>query len=165
MKLLDARQIKQKIERLAIEILEHNFDEKELIFAGINNTGTLVAERLKTEIQRISPDVSIKMATISLSPANPLEKEVGFDMKVSDLEGKVVIVIDDVVNTGRTLHYAMKPFFSTLPKKIEVAVLVDRKHKSFPIVADYVGLSLATTLKENIHVDIRGAKEEAVYLN
>ena len=80
-------------------------------------------------------------------------------------EGKVIIIVDDVANTGRTLFYAMKPIFQIIPKKVEVAVLVDRMHKSFPIKIDYMGLSLATTLKENIEVKIRDVKEQAVYLN
>ncbi|MEL6989936.1 MAG: phosphoribosyltransferase family protein, partial [Bacteroidota bacterium] len=72
--------------------------------------------------------------------------------------------VDDVANTGRTIFYAFKPLFEILPKKIEVAVLVDRKHKSFPIKVDYVGLSLATTIQENIDVQILNTEDKAVYL-
>jgi pyrimidine operon attenuation protein/uracil phosphoribosyltransferase len=70
-----------------------------------------------------------------------------------------------VANTGRTIFYAVQPLLQVLPKKVEVAVLVDRQHKSFPIKADYVGLSLATTLLEDIDVQIRDVQEMAVYLN
>ena len=85
-------------------------------------------------------------------------------MPIEQVAGKVVIIVDDVANTGRTIYYAIKPLLDTLPKKVEVAVLVDRKHKSFPIQSDYVGLSLATTLKENIDVQIREVQEWAVFL-
>jgi pyrimidine operon attenuation protein/uracil phosphoribosyltransferase len=86
-------------------------------------------------------------------------------MPIKEVKNKVIILIDDVANTGRTIFYATKPLMEVMPKKIEVAVLVDRKHKSFPIRVDYVGLSLATTVKEHIDVQIRGVEEVAVYLN
>ena len=73
--------------------------------------------------------------------------------------------MDDVANTGRTIFYAIKPLLDILPKKVEVAVLVDRTHKAFPIRVDYYGISLATTLKETINVEIRKKKERAVFLN
>ena len=85
---------------------------------------------------------------------------------IADIKaGKVIIIVDDVANTGRTIFYAMKPLFNILPKEVEVAVLVDRKHKSFPILVDYVGLSLATTMKESIDVQILSVEEKAVYLS
>jgi pyrimidine operon attenuation protein/uracil phosphoribosyltransferase len=73
-------------------------------------------------------------------------------------------VVDDVANTGRTVFYACKPILETLPKKLETVVLVDRMHKSFPIKVDYVGISLATTLMENIDVRISDKEEMSVYL-
>ena len=86
------------------------------------------------------------------------------DIDESLFKNKVVIIVDDVANTGRTIFFAFKPFLDILTKKVEVAVLVDRKHKSFPIKVDYVGLSLATTLKENIKVQLGVAKEREVRL-
>ena len=87
------------------------------------------------------------------------------DMSAEEFKNKVVIIVDDVANTGRTIFYAIKPLLDVLPKRVQVAVLVDRKHKSFPIHVDYVGLSLATTLNENIDVQIIGTKDWAVYLD
>ncbi|MEM9823754.1 MAG: phosphoribosyltransferase family protein, partial [Bacteroidota bacterium] len=101
----------------------------------------------------------------SLSPANPREKEIEIEMPLKQLVNKVIIIVDDVANTGRTIFYATKPLLTILPKKVEVAVLVDRKHKSFPIKVDYVGLSLATTMGENIDVKIKDPNEQVVYLN
>ena len=105
------------------------------------------------------------LTRIQLSPADPLEKDIEIEMPLSKLENKVVIIIDDVANTGRTIFYATKPLLTILPKKVEVAVLVDRKHKSFPIKVDYVGLSLATTMRENIEVQIKNDQNQAVFLN
>jgi pyrimidine operon attenuation protein/uracil phosphoribosyltransferase len=83
------------------------------------------------------------------------------ELPVTELQGKAIIVVDDVANTGRTLFYAIKPLLDILPKKIETAVLVDRKHKAFPIAITYYGLSLATTLQE--HIDVK-LEESSVYL-
>ena len=77
---------------------------------------------------------------------------------------KPVIIVDDVANTGRTIFYAVQPLLKAMPKKVEVAVLVDRKHKSFPVKADYVGLSLATTMRDNIDVQIQAVEQMAVFL-
>lgn len=162
MKILDERQIKQKIKRLAIHILENNFEEDEIILAGINNNGTNFAKLIFKELNKLS-ESKVTLTRIKLSPANPLEKEVEIEMPVQDLKKKTIIIVDDVANTGRTIFYAMKPLFDILIKKIEVAVLVDRKHKSFPVKVDYVGLSLATTMKEDI--DVQLTNEKAVFLN
>ncbi len=163
MKILENSKIEQKIRRLSIEILENNYGEKSLILAGINNNGTHFAKLLIKELKKLT-DIPISLAKLSLNPANPLESEIQIDLEKKDLKNKVVIIVDDVANTGRTIFYAMQPLLQTLPKKVEVAVLVDRQHKQFPIGVDYVGLSLATTLKENIQVDIKKAKEKSVIL-
>ncbi len=164
MQILHHRQILQKIKRLAIEILEHNYKEPEIILAGINNNGMGFAQMLLEELQQIT-NIPIKLTRIKLNPANPLSEPVTIELPVTELENKAVIVIDDVANTGRTLFYACKPIMEVLPKKLEVAVLIDRTHKSFPIKVDYMGLSLATTLKENIKVKIRDTEEYAVFMN
>jgi pyrimidine operon attenuation protein/uracil phosphoribosyltransferase len=165
MKILDDRQIRRKIKRIAIEILERNFDAQEIILAGLNNNGLGFAQLLLNELLPIAPPgVSITLTRIRLNPANPVEYEPRIEMPAADLRDKPVIIVDDVANTGRTIFYAVQPLLPVLPKKVEVAVLIDRKHKSFPVKADYVGLSLATTLKDNIRVQIRDVEEMAVYL-
>ena len=153
MKILNTNQIRQKIKRLAIEILEKNTDAKEIILAGINNKGFEFAEYIKKEMSQFSA-ITVTLTRIKLNPAAPLTQEVIIEMPLSQLDKKTIIVVDDVANTGRTLFYAMKPILGILPKKLEVAVLVDRMHKSFPIQVDYVGLSLSTTMEENIEVEL-----------
>ncbi len=164
MKILNQRQIRQKIKRLAIEILENNFEEQELILAGINNNGYLFAEMILGELQQIT-ELPLQLTRIRLNPADPISTEVAIGLSVSELRDKAILVVDDVANTGRTIFYACKPLLDTLPKKIEVVVLVDRTHKSFPVKINYVGLSLATTLMDDIDVQIRDVEEEAVFLN
>lgn len=162
MQILTDKQINQKIKRLAIEILENNLNEKELILAGINNNGMHFAELLMNEILEITTK-EITITRIRLNPAEPISEEILIEMPIKDLNKKVLVIIDDVANTGRTIFYAFKPLMDSLLKKIEVAVLVDRTHKSFPIKVDYCGQELATTLQQNIKVEIRGEKK-AVYL-
>lgn len=162
MKILEHKQIEQKVSRLAIEILEHNIEEEGLILAGVNSRGMTLARMLAERIQKIS-QLPILLTNIRLNPAAPLEKPVEIDLPIAELAGKAIIVVDDVASSGRTLLYACKPILETLPKKLEIAVLVDRTHKSFPVRVDYVGLSLATTLKENILVEI-GESEMSAFL-
>ncbi len=163
MKILDNKQINQKVRRLAYQIYEGNPKIRNLVFLGINNNGLAFAKLLMTEFDLIS-NIDSTLGSIKLDAANPVGSEIELELDKTNLKSKHIIVVDDVANTGRTLFYAMKPLLEYLPKKIEVAVLVDRKHKSFPIAVDYVGLSLATTLKENILVDIKKEKSKAAFL-
>ncbi|TAK40560.1 MAG: phosphoribosyltransferase [Saprospiraceae bacterium] len=164
MKILTDHQIRQKIRRLAIEIVENNFDEKAIILAGINQNGMAFARLLLEHLTTITRK-DISLTSLKINPAAPLATPVELGMPVAELFGKVIIIVDDVANTGRTMFYACKPLMETLPKRVEVAVLVDRTHKSFPIKVDYVGLSLATTLLEDIDVKIREVEEYGVFLN
>ncbi|MEP6648079.1 MAG: phosphoribosyltransferase family protein [Saprospiraceae bacterium] len=164
MKILDKPQIQQKIKRLSFEILENNFEEKLIVLAGINNNGIGFAKLLEKELKQIS-DIKIQLVQIKLNPANPVSSPIEMDTPVDSLKGKTIILIDDVANTGRTIFYACKPLLTILPKKLEVAVLIDRRHKTFPINPKYVGFSLATTLKEDIDLQILSTEDWGVYLN
>ncbi len=164
MQILNHRQIAQKVRRLTIEILEHNFDEDEIIVAGINHNGVAFANQIVAQLKAFSNTPRVIQTCIRVNPADPLTSEVTIDLPLDVLTGKVILVVDDVANTGRTLFYAMKPMMSVLPKKIEFAVLVDRKHKAFPVHVDYVGLSLATTLREHIDVRLRNVEEQTVFM-
>ena len=164
MEILDNKQIIAKIERLAYQIYENNYKNKSIILLGINNNGYRFAELLKDKYDAIT-EQTINIGHIRVNAANPLESEIELDIDLKTLNKKTVIIVDDVANTGRTIFYGTKPIMEFLPKKIEAAVLVDRKHKLFPIKVDYVGLTLATTLKENITVDLTKKNKGSVSLN
>jgi len=165
MRILTDQQIRQKIRRIAIEILERNYGEPEIILAGLNNNGLGFAQLLLKELQAVAPkSTTLTLTSIRLNPANPVEYEPVVELTEAELRGKSIVIVDDVANTGRTIFYAVQPLLKVVPKKVEVAVLVDRQHKSFPVKADYVGLSLATTLRDDIDVQIRGVEEMAVFL-
>ncbi len=152
--------IEKKLNRLALEIIENNIDEKELVFAGIEEKGVLLAKKLQKTVKKFA-DVKIELLTIKFDKAKPQEIELsakgGFD-------DKVIIIMDDVTNSGRTLLYAIKPFLEFRPKKIQTLVLVERSHTQFPISANYKGLSLATTLQEHIIVEATGDNITGAYL-
>lgn len=159
--ILDTAKVGQKIKRIAFEIYENNFREKAIVLAGIEGQGFVFAELLGREIQSIS---SLKVITtkVKLDKLAPQQSEVKVDTDVKEFKKKCIVIIDDVLNSGRTLAYAMSPFLNSEVKKIEVAVLVNRSHPAFPIMPTYTGLELATTLSE--HVEVVLGKRAAVYL-
>lgn len=163
MKLLDTTAVKQKIQRIAYQIAENNHQYDEIILAGINNSGYNLAKQFEKHLKKII-ETKVSVNRIRLNPANPNQHEITVEQALGDLRNKTIIIVDDVANTGRTIFYAIKPLLDLLPHRIEVAVLVDRKHKHFPIQVDYVGMSLATTLKDNIRVKLEGNDNMEVYL-
>jgi pyrimidine operon attenuation protein/uracil phosphoribosyltransferase len=164
MKILSQKQIQQKIRRLSVEILERNWDAESITLAGINENGYLFGEYLTQELRRRS-DKPIYLTRLRVYLNNhPATHPSQLEMPVQDLEGKVVVIVDDVTNTGRALFYALQPFLTIKPQKLEIAVLVDRKHKTYPIHPDYVGMSLATTLREHIEIQILSDNEMAAFL-
>ena len=164
MQILDHKKIKQKVKRLSYQIAERNFDESSIAILGINQNGLRFAKIVQEQVREILPESDISLFNILLNPADPLSEEIRIEGDTNYLEGKTLILVDDVANTGRTLYYALHPLMKILPKKIEVAVLVNREHKSFPIMVDYVGLSLATTLKEHIQVDLAEGEDFKAFL-
>ena len=161
--ILGKKQTEQKITRIAHEILENNFSEKEIILAGVAPCGYTLSKLLIKKLEKIS-DVKISLIKITLDKDAPLQSEIELDCDLSKISKKPVILVDDVLNTGRTLAYSFKPFLNADVKKLQVAVIVDRDHKQFPVHADYVGYSLSTTLQEHIKVELQDKKTFGVYL-
>ena len=159
--ILDSVQVKQKIRRMAYQIYEYNFNEKTVVIAGIDGQGYVLARLLIKEIESISPIKTI-LVKVTLDKSAPQQSDVTLDCNVKDLQKKCIILVDDVLNTGRTLAYGLKPFLSIEVKKIETAVLVNRSHTLFPINPQYTGYELATTIRD--HVEVILGKETAVYV-
>lgn len=162
--ILDKIQIQQKINRIAFQILEDNLEEKEIILAGIWDRGYKLAVRLAQKLHEIA-DFEVKMLRIDLEKhATKLVAKT--DLAEADWKNKVIILVDDVLNSGKTLAYGLGVFLNTPHKKIRTVVLVDRSHKIFPIATDFVGLELSTILKEHVDVimDVEG-EEDRVYLS
>lgn len=143
---LDKNQIAQKINRIAYQILEDNLDEKEIVLAGIWDRGYKLAIRLKSVLEQIA-NFEVTLLRVDLEKLNN-KLNAKTDLNESSWKGKVIILVDDVLNSGKTLAYGLGVFLNTPHKKIRTVVLVDRSHKIFPIATDFVGLQLATILKE-----------------
>ncbi|MCH5687973.1 phosphoribosyltransferase [Niabella sp. W65] len=158
--ILQSDVIEKKLNRLALEIIENNIEEKELVFAGIEEKGVLLARKLQKIVKKFA-DVKVELLTIQFDKAKPGEIKLS---ATGNFDDKVIIIMDDVTNSGKTLLYAIKPFLAFHPKKIQTLVLVERSHTQFPISANYKGLSLATTLQEHIVVEATGDNITGAYL-
>lgn len=160
--ILNRDQIKQKIERLTYQIYEDNVDEKEIILAGMQGNGYLLAQLIANALKKIST-LHIHLVQIGMDKKNPLKGQTTLSPDNIQYKNKVVVVADDVLNSGKTLIYGMRVFLELPIKKMRTVVLVDRNHKSFPIAADFTGVSMATTLQEHVTVVLeKGA--ECAYL-
>ncbi|MCS6934794.1 MAG: phosphoribosyltransferase family protein [Chitinophagales bacterium] len=160
--ILHADDIQQKIIRMAYQILEDNYTEKELVIVGIRDNGLVLAHHLQRAITDIQT-MHITMLSLVIDKINPLQRTISLSEEY-DLSGKVVLLTDDVANTGKTMFYALQPILRYTPKKVQAVVLVDRQHKLFPVTPDYVGLSLSTTLQEHIEVKFDKKGKGTAYL-
>ena len=158
---LNAKQIEQKLCRMAWEVLEKNHQESHIVIAGISPQGSILAQRLSKYLSDIS-SIVIEIIDVKLDKVNPLSSPVLVSAH-RELNDKVVVLVDDVLKSGKTLMYGAQYFLNQPIKKLMTAILIDRNYKTYPIKADVVGLSLATTLQEHVTVDL--GKKEAVYLN
>jgi len=149
-KILDNSQIKRKIKRISLQIIESNINEKEIILAGVEKNGFLLAKELNKEINNLS-DLNTMLCNIKIDKKNPINST-SISVDLSSFQSKSIVVIDDVLNSGSTLMYAVKYFLETDLKQLKTAVLVDRNHKKFPIKADFKGVSLSTSLQNHVNV-------------
>jgi pyrimidine operon attenuation protein/uracil phosphoribosyltransferase len=121
----------------------------------------VLAKLLAKELESISP-LQATLVKVHLDKSEPQQSEVTLDTDVKSIRKKCVVLVDDVLNTGRTFAYGLKPFLDIEVKKIEIAVLVNRSHTLFPVYPQYTGYKLSTTIRD--HVEVNLGKEIAVYL-
>ncbi len=158
--ILDAGTVKMKLQRMAFEIIENNLYEKKIILAGVLDNGSIIARNMQ-KILKQNSSMEVSLINISLDKKTPGEIVLSEKMDFND---QVIIVVDDVANSGKTVLYALKPFLEFLPKKIQTMALVERTHKTFPVHLDYKGLSVATTLREHIYVEVTGEEVVGAYM-
>jgi pyrimidine operon attenuation protein / uracil phosphoribosyltransferase len=161
--ILNNTQIYQKINRISFQIYEDNYSEQEIIIVGIANNGYLLAEKIAKQLKKISP-LKITLAKLTINKDEPLITPGELSIPVGSLNDKVVILIDDVLNSGKALIYGVKFLLDFPIKKMSTTVLVDRNHKKYPIGTHYVGLSLSTTLQNHISLEFEG-NEISAYLS
>jgi pyrimidine operon attenuation protein / uracil phosphoribosyltransferase len=151
----------QKLQRLALEVAEQlSGDDAPLILIGVENSGTIIANKIAALLKPYL-NTTVEIISALVDKNNPggisLSKRIDFN-------DKNVLVINDVSNSGKTLFYVLKPLLNYYPRRVQTLVLIERMHKLFPIKPDYVGISVATTTQDYVHVEINGTEIEGAYV-
>jgi pyrimidine operon attenuation protein/uracil phosphoribosyltransferase len=165
--ILDAEMVEARLRRMAFEVYEQNFEETEIVVLGISERGGFIAKRIVDTLGEISSleilyaqaelDKEVRQGRAGLMQAS-------FSEEPSFFEGKVVLVVDDVLYSGNTLLNVIAPLLSFDPKKIQTAVLIDRGHRSMPIFSNIVGTQLATTLQDHVMFEVDEEGKAAAWL-
>ncbi|MGD1980244.1 MAG: phosphoribosyltransferase family protein [Flavobacteriaceae bacterium] len=161
-KIVDAIALQSSIKRIAYQIFESTIDETEIVIVGVGEQGKILSSLLGDALKKIG-NSTLVFVNLTLDKTNPLGT-IKSSIPLSELKNKSLIIVDDVLNTGSTLMYAVSFFLSIPVKQIKTAVMVNRNHKKFPIKADFKGISLSTSLNEHITVLLDG-DEKGVYLS
>ena len=148
--ILDQKQIDHKIMRIAYQIYENNVSEKEVIIAGIFENGFIFAKKIKNVIEKISP-IKVVMCKVMIDKKNPI-MPITTSLETEAYKDKSLVLVDDVLHSGTTLIYGIKHFLQVPLKQFNTAVLVDRNHKKYPVKVDFKGISLSTSINENVSV-------------
>ena len=157
--ILNHQEINHKIRRIAYQIYESNVNEEEIILAGIENNGFILAKKLKQNLEKIS-DLNPILCKVKIDKKNPLSP-IETSLEQGEYINKSIVLIDDVLNSGSTLIYGVKHFLDVPLKQFKTAVLVNRNHKKYPVKADFKGISLSTSLNEHVEIILTGKTFEA----
>ena len=160
--LLPSKKVQQMIERMVHEIVEHFYGDKEVTIIGIQSMGSKLADRIRTRLEELGY-FSIQYFDLEIEKDKPLKHDIVLNPLPKSLSAKRVLLIDDVLNSGRTMMYASMHILKEPVKSLTTLCLVDRIHRRFPIKADIVGISLSTTIQEHIVVNLHKGRE-AIYL-
>lgn len=158
--ILDKTQIAHKLRRISYQIYEANINEEEIIIAGIKENGYTFAKKLKKVLEKIAP-IKVTLCAVTINkkaPAFPIKTSI----PASAYTDKSLVLVDDVLHSGTTLIYGVKHFLDVPLKQFKTAVLVDRNHKKYPIKADYKGISLSTSINENVAVIFETGNDRAI---
>ncbi|MBG6112126.1 pyrimidine operon attenuation protein/uracil phosphoribosyltransferase [Flavobacterium sp. CG_23.5] len=148
--ILTNQEIEHKIKRIAYQIYETFVDEKEIVIAGIATNGFTFAKKIAQALETIS-SLKVSLCEVQINKQNP-ELPIHTSLDKEQYANKGLILVDDVLNSGTTLIYAVRHFIDVPLKKFKTAVLVDRNHKKYPVKADFKGISLSTSLLEHVQV-------------
>ena len=158
--ILNDAQIRSKLKRISYQILETNLQSSELVIAGIESNGYLIARELKKILNDLS-NIEVILCKVKIDKKNP-RKPIETSISKDQYSNKSIVLVDDVLNSGSTLIYGVKHFLETELLQFKTAVLVDRNHKKFPVKADFKGISLSTSMQSQVMVEFKGSKIEAL---
>ncbi|WP_316635705.1 phosphoribosyltransferase family protein [uncultured Flavobacterium sp.] len=148
--ILTNQEIEHKIKRIAYQIYETFVDEEEIVIAGIASNGSVFAQKIAAALNNIST-LKVSLCEVKVDKQNP-QLPIQTSLTKGEYENKGLVLVDDVLNSGTTLIYAVRHFLDVPLKKFKTAVLVDRNHKKYPVKADFKGISLSTSLLEHVQV-------------
>lgn len=157
---LSALQINRKIERIAHQIIEHNYREDTVVLIGVSSQGFSLAKRIEDKIRENS-SIKTELLQLKMDKKDPISGAYSFSGPADAVINRSVFLVDDVLNSGRTLIYAAREVLKHPVKKLTTVILIDRRHRKFPVKADFVGLTLSTTMQEHITVELEPGKELA----
>ena len=158
--ILSKQDIDKKINRLAHQLLENCFNEERLFLGGISGNGIILANRI-ADIIRQHSDLEVVVFEIFINKSEPWSEKTRLTAEKEALKNGYIVLVDDVLNSGKTMQYALMEILQFPTKAIKTLTLVDRTHRRFPIKANFVGLSLSTTLKDRVEVVLDGDKTKA----
>ena len=170
-KTIGSGEIQAAIKRLAAAISSRHASEKPLLLLGIANGGVELARRLCLELAKLAPKRPAVAGTVDISfhrddiGRHPIPKEFAPTHIPADVHGAMIILVDDVLFSGRTVKAALDELFDHgRPRKVELAVLVDRGNRLLPVAADFTGLTLDASPEERVRVtlDPKNPKQDAV---
>ena len=148
--ILSNQEIEHKIKRIAYQIYETFVDEEEIVIAGIASNGYVFAKKIAEALNTIST-LKVSLCEVRINKLNP-ESTVKTSLSKEEYANKGLVLVDDVLNSGTTLIYAVRHFLDVPLTKFKTAVLVDRNHKKYPVKADFKGISLSTSSLEHVQV-------------
>lgn len=161
--ILTHQEIEHKIKRIAYQIYETFVDEEEIVIAGIANNGFIFAKKIAAALAGIAT-LKIALCEVHVDKQHP-ELAIQTSLSKEEYANKGLILVDDVLNSGTTLIYAVRHFLDVPLTKFKTAVLVDRNHKKYPVKADFKGISLSTSLLEHVSVVFDENGKDAAYLS
>jgi len=161
--ILTNQEIEHKIKRIAYQIYETFVDEEEIVIAGIAANGFTFAKKIALALETISP-IKVSLCEVQINKQNP-QLPIQTSLSKEQYSNKGLVLVDDVLNSGTTLIYAVRHFIDVPLKKFKTAVLVDRNHKKYPVKADFKGISLSTSLLEHVQVIFDENNDSYAYLS
>ena len=153
---LDSIDINNKIKRISFEILEKNFNENEIFLVGILPNGKYLSNKISEFLSQFSK-IKLNLHFIEIEKKSRSIDRIIASLNSEMVNNKVIVIIDDVMNSGGTLMYSINEMLKFKPKKIQIAVLIERYYKNFPLNPDYKGLELSTSETEHVEVKLDGS--------
>ena len=159
--IMNSKRINDCAHRISYQIVESSMNKEEIVLIGIKNNGFIFAKKIHEFLKKIT-DQKIELLSFEINKKNPHESNT-LKNQFNNINNSSVILIDDVLNTGKTLMYSIKFLLNYKINQLKTAVLIDRNHKDFPVKADFKGLSLSTTMNEHVEVVLK-KNNEGVFL-